>query len=77
MLDKFKWVYVVVMDLVGIGEVLDVVKFGDFDVDIFGYIVKYVGGLKMFEMGKLGLLNIWEIDGIKKVEKLFVYYIKM
>lgn len=64
--DKFKRVHVVVMDSVGIGEAPDAAKFGDFDVDTFGHIAKHVGGLKMPEMGKLGLSNIREIDGIKK-----------
>lgn len=56
--DKFKRVHVVVMDSVGIGEAPDAAKFGDFDVDTFGHIAKHVGGLKMPEMGKLGLSNI-------------------
>ncbi len=67
--DKFKRVHVVVMDSVGIGEAPDAAKFGDFDVDTFGHIAKHVGGLKMPEMGKLGLSNIREIEGIKKSGK--------
>ncbi|EAC7884027.1 phosphopentomutase [Listeria monocytogenes] len=75
--DKFKRVHVVVMDSVGIGEAPDAAKFGDFDVDTFGHIAKHVGGLNMPEMGKLGLSNIREIDGIKKAEKPLAYYTKM
>lgn len=72
--DKFKRVHVVVMDSVGIGEAPDAAKFGDFDVDTFGHIAKHVGGLKMPEMGKLGLSNIREIDGIKKQKTTCLLY---
>lgn len=73
----YKCVFLIVMDLVGIGELLDVEKYNDKGVDMFGYIVEYCNGFCMFNMVKFGLSNICEIKGIDKVEKLLVYYIKM
>lgn len=35
-----KRVFILVLDLFGIGEVVDVEKFGDVGLDMFGYIVE-------------------------------------
>lgn len=65
------------MDLVGIGEVLDVVDFNDEGVNMFGYIVEYMNGLYMLNMVKFGFGFIGDIKGVEKIEYLFVYYGKM
>ncbi|GIP26030.1 phosphopentomutase [Paenibacillus sp. J23TS9] len=74
---EFKRVHLVVMDSVGIGEAPDAAQFDDFDVDTFGHIAKERGGLKMPNMGKLGLSNIREIQGIDKADQPLAYYTKM
>nr|WP_202128470.1 phosphopentomutase [Paenibacillus dendrobii] len=74
---EFKRVHLIVMDSVGIGEAPDAAQFDDFDVDTFGHIARERGGLKMPNMGKLGLSNIREIQGINKAEQPLAYYTKM
>lgn len=74
---KFKRIHLVVMDSVGIGEAPDAAKFDDFDVDTYGHIARECGGLQMPNMGKLGVSNIKEIQGIERAERPLAYYTKM
>jgi phosphopentomutase len=73
----YKRIFLVVMDSVGIGEAPDAEKFGDKGSDTLGHIAERMNGLKMPNMGKLGLSHIREIKGIEKAEKPFAYYTKM
>lgn len=73
----YKRIFLVVMDSVGIGEAPDAEKFGDKGSDTLGHIAEKMNGLKMPNMGKLGLSHIREIKGIEKVNKPLAYYTKM
>lgn len=73
----YKRIFLVVMDSVGIGEAPDAEKFGDKGSDTLGHIAEKMNGLKMPNMGKLGLSHIREIKGIDKVDKPLAYYTKM
>ncbi|MDF2037262.1 phosphopentomutase [Cytobacillus oceanisediminis] len=73
----YKRVFLIVMDSVGIGEAPDADKFGDKGADTIGHIAEKMNGLKMPNMGKLGLSNIREIKGIEKAEKPMAFYTKM
>lgn len=75
--NAYKRIFVVVMDSVGIGEAPDAEKFGDKGADTLGHIAEKMGGLKMPNMGKLGLSNIREIRGIEKAEKPLGFFTKM
>jgi phosphopentomutase len=77
MIHKFKRIFVVVMDSVGIGESPDAEKFGDKGADTLGHIGEKMNGLNMPNMGKLGLSNIKEIKGIEKAEKPLAFFTKM
>lgn len=37
-MEKYKRIFVIVLDSLGIGEMPDAVRFGDHDVDTFGHI---------------------------------------
>lgn len=74
---RFKRVFLTVMDSVGIGEAPDAEKFGDKGSDTLGHIAERMNGLDMPVMGKLGLSNIREIEGIQKADKPMAYYTKM
>lgn len=73
----YKRVFLIVMDSVGIGEAPDADKFGDKGADTIGHIAEKMNGLKMPNMGKLGLSNISEVKGIEKAEKPKAFYTKM
>ncbi|WP_026563994.1 phosphopentomutase [Bacillus sp. UNC41MFS5] len=75
--NKYKRIFIIVMDSVGIGEAPDAEKFGDKGADTFGHIAERMNGLNMPNMGKLGLSNIREIKGIERAEKPLAFYTKM
>mgnify|MGYP000213164099 CR=1 FL=1 len=74
---KFKRVFLIVMDSVGIGESPDAKDYDDKGADTLGHIAQSVNGLNMPNMEALGLGNIREIKGIQPVEKPLAFYTKM
>ena len=57
-MEKYKRIFVIVLDSLGIGEMPDAARFGDHDVDTFGHICDIVGTLNIPNLKKLGLLNL-------------------
>jgi len=74
---QFKRIHLIVLDSVGIGESPDAPAFGDEGADTLGHIGEVMGGLRMPNMGKLGLSNISEIKGIAVEEEPLAFYGKM
>lgn len=74
---RFKRIFLIVMDSVGIGEAPDAEQFGDLGTDTLGHIAEKMNGLKMPNMGKLGLSNIREIKGVDKATQPLAFYTKM
>ena len=68
-MDPFKRIFVIVMDSVGIGEAPDAEIFGDKGADTLGHIAERMNGLHMPNLEKLGLSNIREIKGMKKLNQ--------
>jgi phosphopentomutase len=73
----FKRTFLIVLDSVGIGEAPDAEQFNDKGADTLGHIAQHMNGLKMPNMGQLGLSNIREIQGIDKAEKPLAHYTMM
>jgi phosphopentomutase len=73
----FKRTFLIVLDSVGIGEAPDAEQFNDKGADTLGHIAQHMNGLKMPNMGKLGLSNIRQIEGIDKAEKPMAHYTMM
>ncbi|WP_164668707.1 phosphopentomutase [Virgibacillus doumboii] len=76
-MQKFKRVFLIVMDSVGIGEAPDAEQFNDKGADTLGHIAERMDGLDMPNMAKLGLSNIREIKGIEKAATPQAHYTKM
>ncbi|WP_010530874.1 phosphopentomutase [Lentibacillus jeotgali] len=76
-MQQFKRVFLIVMDSVGIGEAPDAKAFNDEGADTLGHIAERMDGLNMPNMGRLGLSNIREIQGIEKAESPTAHYTKM
>ncbi|GGH84734.1 phosphopentomutase [Pullulanibacillus pueri] len=74
---RYKRVFLIVMDSVGIGAAPDAEAFGDRGADTLGHIAERMGGLHMPNMGKLGLSNIRSIEGIERAQKPMAHYTKM
>ncbi|SEA59058.1 phosphopentomutase [Thalassobacillus cyri] len=76
-MNDFKRVFLIVMDSVGIGEAPDAAKFNDKGADTLGHIADRMGGLKMPNMGELGLSNIRNIMGIEESKAPKAHYTTM
>ncbi|MDL4841215.1 phosphopentomutase [Aquibacillus rhizosphaerae] len=74
---RFKRVFLIVLDSVGIGASPDAFNYNDIGADTLGHIASYRNGLNMPHMAKLGLSNIREIEGILKADKPTAHYSKM
>ena len=57
-MDKYKRIFVIVLDSLGIGAMPDSPRFGDDGVDTFGHILEKMGTLEIPNLKKLGLLNL-------------------
>lgn len=77
MTPRFKRIFLIVLDSVGIGEAPDAKEYGDRGADTLGHIAEAMNGLSMPNMASLGLSHIREIKGIPKVEKPQAHYGKM
>ncbi len=64
-----KKVALIVLDSVGVGELPDAEKYGDAGCNTLGNIARAVGGLKMPNLGRLGLGNIIEVEGVPPAER--------
>lgn len=74
---KIKRVALFVLDSVGVGELPDAEKYGDAGSNTLGNTARAVGGLKMPNLGRLGLGNIIEVEGVPPAEKPEASYGRM
>lgn len=74
---KFKRIFLVVLDSVGIGEAPDAKDYNDVGANTIGNIAKYMGGIHLPNLRKLGLGNINNIQGVQPVANPKGYYTKM
>ncbi|WP_419884311.1 phosphopentomutase [Paenibacillus sp. B-A-8] len=74
---RFKRVFVIVMDSVGIGEAPDAEKFGDTGSHTLRHIAEQMNGLHVPVLSKLGLSHIDQITGVPKVDQPLAYCSKM
>ena len=74
---KYKRMFVIVMDSLGVGQMTDAEKYNDVGADTFGHIAHAVGGLNCPVMQKLGVGNLHNIKGIDPVVSPEAYYTKM
>lgn len=71
---KYKRVFVIVMDSLGIGAMKDSENFGDIGVDTLGHIAESVDSLTIPNLQKLGIANLHPIKHVNKVENPMGYY---
>ena len=74
---KFKRVFVIVMDSLGVGAMDDAGLYNDLNADTFGHIAKHVNGLNCETLKKLGMGNLHKIKGIDPVQSPLGYYTKL
>lgn len=73
-MNRYKRVFVIVMDSLGIGAMKDSEKYGDIGVDTLGHIAESVTSFDIPNLQKLGLANLHPIKHVEKVENTMGYY---
>ena len=76
-MNKYKRVFVIVIDSLGIGEMPDSKEYGDIDVDTLGHIAKSVETFNIPNMRKMGISNLHKIAHVEKIENPLGYQMKM
>ncbi|MDA3932492.1 MAG: phosphopentomutase [Tenericutes bacterium] len=74
---KFKRVFLIVIDSVGVGEMPDAKDFGDVGANTIGNLAKATGGIKLPVLESFGYGNLTDIKGVKPVEQPKAYTTKM
>lgn len=74
---KYKRIFVIVMDSLGIGAMEDSEKFGDIGVDTLGHIAKARGGIDMPNLVSLGIANLHQMDEVKTADNPKGKYMQM
>jgi len=76
-MNRFNRVCLLILDACGVGELPDANRYGDVGSNTIGNTAKFIGGLKMPNMGKLGLGNIIPILGVPPTNSALAYWGKM
>ncbi len=65
---KYKRIFTIVLDSLGIGEMEDSKDYGDFGVNTLGHISEYVEKLHIPNLQKLGIANLCNLSNVAAVE---------
>ncbi|MDO4308076.1 MAG: phosphopentomutase [Eubacteriales bacterium] len=76
-MEKYKRIFVIVMDSLGVGAMEDSADFGDVGVNTLGHISESVDKLHIPNLQKLGLANITPLKQAEPVEMRHGYYGKL
>lgn len=76
-MEKYRRIFVIVLDSLGIGAMPDSPRFGDEGVDTFGHILERMETLEIPHLQKLGMLNLHEAGKMKGIEKPMGRYMRL
>ncbi len=76
-MNKFKRVFLIIIDSLGVGQMADAAEYDDVGADTLGNIAKSVDSFNIPNLQKLGLANLHNMDKINKIEKPLAYYCKL
>ena len=74
---KYKRIFTIVVDSLGIGAMEDSEKFGDIGVDTLGHIAESVENFNIPNLQKLGMANLHPMKNVSPVEKPLGYFMEM
>lgn len=66
---KYKRIFLIVIDSVGVGEMPDAERFGDLGANTIGNLAKATGGVHLPVLESFGYGNLTDIQGLKPVEQ--------
>ena len=76
-MEKYKRIFVIVMDSLGVGSMSDSPEFGDVGVNTLGHISQSVDSFHMPNLQKMGMANLTPLKQVEPVEKSLGYYGKL
>ena len=76
-MEKYKRIFVIVMDSLGVGAMSDSPGFGDVGVNTLRHISQSVGSFHMPNLQKMGMANLTPLKQVEPVEKSLGYYGKL
>lgn len=74
---KYKRIFIIVLDSLGIGEMKDSPEYGDIGVNTLGHIAEQADGLQIPNLQKLGLANLCNLAGVEPAESPLGKYGKL
>lgn len=74
---KYKRIFTIVIDSLGVGEMEDAKEYGDVNVDTLGHIAESVESFKVHNLEKMGIANLRPVKHLKAQEKPLGYQMKM
>ncbi len=74
---KYKRIFTIVLDSLGIGEMSDSHEYNDFGVDTLGHIAQYYKHLNIPHLRSLGIANLKKLQGVSAVEHPLGKYTKL
>lgn len=76
-MSKYKRIFTIVIDSLGVGAMKDAADYGDTGTDTLGHISEKMEGFRIPNLQKLGLANLHKIKQVEPVEHPLGYYMKM
>lgn len=77
MSERFKRIFTIVIDSMGIGAMADSGKFGDIGVDTLGHISESVSSFNIPNFQKLGIANLKPLKQVPPIDNSLGYYFAM
>lgn len=74
---RFKRIFTIVIDSLGVGAMEDAADFGDIGTDTLGHISQRMESFQIPNLQKLGLANLHSLKQVMPVDKPMGYYMKM
>jgi len=76
-MQKYKRIFLIVLDSLGIGEMRDSSKYGDVGVNTLGHIAENTKELQILNLQKMGIANLCSLKGVQQVEKPIGKYARL
>lgn len=76
-MSKYKRIFTIVIDSLGIGALPDAADYGDIGTDTLGHISQSVEEFHIPNLQKLGMANLCTLSNVKPVEKPLGYFAKL
>lgn len=76
-MSKYKRIFTIVIDSLGVGALPDAQAYGDAGTDTLGHIAANTDSFRVPNLQKLGMANLHSLKGVEPVEKPLAYFAKL